>query len=47
MDPIHNEQKGEKVAKKFSDHLGEKMSVRMRKIPDEKRANKQIINFRN
>ena len=39
--------RGKRVAKRFSDHLGVKMSVRMRKIPEERRANKAIINFRN
>ena len=36
----NKEQKGENSSKRFSDHLGVKMSVRMRKIPDEKRPNK-------
>ena len=45
--PYAMSKRGKRVAKRFSDHLGVKMSVRMRKIPDEKRANKEIINFRN
>ena len=47
MDPLRNEQKGKKGNQRFSYHLGVKMSVRMRIIPDEKGANKEIINFIN
>ena len=47
MDPLLNEQKGKIPQKRFNDHLGIKMSVKMKKIPEEKRANKEIINFRN
>ena len=47
MDTLHNEQKRKRVAKRFSDHLGIKMSVKMKKVPDEWKANKEIINFRN
>ena len=39
--------RGKSYNKRFSDHLGIKLSVKMKKIPEEKRANKEIINFRN
>ena len=45
--PYTMSKRGKRVAKRFSDHLGVKMSVRMKKIPEEKKTNKEIINFRN
>ena len=45
--PYTMSKRGKRVTKRFSDHLGIKMSVRMKKVPDEWKANKEIINFRN
>ena len=45
--PYTMSKRGKRVAKRFSDHLGIKMSVRMKKVPDEWKANKEIINFKN
>ena len=45
--PYAMSKRTKRVAKRFSDHLGVKMSVRMKKVPDEWKANKEIINFRN
>ena len=39
--------RGKKVTKQFSDHLGIKLSVRLKKIPDEWKPNKEIINYNN
>ena len=48
MDTLFNEQKGEgEYTKKFSDHLGIKLVLKMKKNPEARKANKEIINFRN
>ena len=39
--------RGKRVTKRFSDHLGIKMSVRLKKVRDEWKANKEIINYKN
>jgi len=44
--PYTMSKRGKRVAKRFSDHLGIKMSVKMKKVPDEWKANKEIINFK-
>ena len=46
MDTLHNEQKGETSSQKVL-RPGIKISVRMKKVPDEWKANKEKINFRN
>ena len=45
--PYSMGKRGKKVTKRFSDHLGIKMSVRLKKIPDEWRPNKEVINYKN
>ena len=47
MDPVHNEQKREKGSQKVLRPLrGENVS-KNEKLPEERRANKEIINFIN
>ena len=45
--PYTMSKRGKRVTKRFSDHLGIKMSVRIKKVPDEWKANKEIINYNN
>ena len=45
--PYSMSKRGKRVTKQFSDHLGIKLSVRLKKIPDEWKPNKEIINHNN
>jgi hypothetical protein len=45
--PYSMGKRSKRVTKRFSDHLGIKMSVRLKKIPDECRPNKEVINYKN
>ena len=47
LTPYSMGKRGKRVTKQFSDHLGIKMSVRLKKIPDEWRPNKEVINYKN
>ena len=43
--PFSISKKGKKYTKKFSDQLGIKLVLKMKKIPEARKANKEIINL--
>ena len=45
--PFSMSKRGKTNTKKFSDHLGIKLVIKMKKIPEARKANKEIINYRN
>ena len=47
MDPYTMGKRGKRVTKRFSDHKEIQMSVRLKKILDEWKPNKEIINYKN